>query len=134
MLLQLVPHLRDPQNITLRFARDAWQATSRPDIVEQLLGGREYRLSELTADIWHTLLSEALRCLNEDRSYRGRARQAVTLLRKAGPDAESRVMPVTPHLTIWASIDPLRDSTDELSLAIERLAPVHEWASKASGA
>ncbi|AXE99291.1 hypothetical protein CUJ88_13065 [Paraburkholderia hospita] len=133
-LLRLVPHLRDPENIILRFARDAWLATSRPDIVEQLLGEREFRLSELTEEIWHTILSEAIRCLNEDRSYRGRGRQAVTLLRKAGPDAESRMMPVTPHLTIWAPIDPERDLTEDLSAAIERLAPVHEWASKASGA
>ena len=133
-LLQLVPQLRDPQNITLRFARDAWQATSRPDIVEQLLGGREFQLSELTEEIWHTILSEAIGCLNEERSYRGRGRQAVTLLRKAGPVAESRMMPVTPHLTIWRPIDSSRDSTEELLAAIESLAPIHDWALKASGA
>jgi T5orf172 domain len=132
-LLQLVPHLRDPQNITLRFARDAWQVTSRPDIREGHLGGREFCLSELTEDLWHSILTEALGCLDKDRSYRGRGSQAVTLVRRAGAAAESRIMEVSPHLTIWTPIDPSRDSNEDLSSAIEHLKPVHEWASKVSG-
>ena len=128
-LLRLVPHLRDPQNITLRFVRDAWQVTSRRDILEQYLGGREFCLSELTADLWHNILTQAIGCLNKDRNYLGRARQTVTPVR-AGPDAD---MEVSPHLTISTPIDPSRDPIEELSSARDRLVPIHEWASKVSG-
>lgn len=131
-LLRLVPHLRDPQNITLRFARDAWQVNSRPNILEGALGGREFRLSELTEELWHSILTEAIGCLSKDRSYHGRARQAVTVIRKGGPDTDSTFMWVSPHLTISTPIDPSCDSIEDLSAAIDRLKPVHEWASKAS--
>jgi hypothetical protein len=129
-LLRLVPNLLEPQNITLRFARDAWQVNSRPNILEDALGGREFHLSELTDELWHTILTEAIGCLNKDRGYHGRVRQAVTVLRKDGPDADSTFMWVSPHLTIWTPIDPSCDSIDGLSAAIDRLKPVHEWASK----
>jgi hypothetical protein len=132
-LLRLLPRLRDPQSITLRFMRDAWQVTSRPDILEHYLGGRVFSLSELTVDLWHNILTEAIGCLDKDRNYLGRARQAVTPVRKTGSDADAMMMWVSPHLQITISIDPLRDSTEELSTAIDRLVPVHEWASKASG-
>jgi hypothetical protein len=127
-LLRLVPHLRDPQSITLRFARDAWQGAARPKILEEYLGGREFCLSELTADLWHNILTEALGCLNKDQNHRGRSKQTVTLLRVGRVIKE-----VTPHLTISTPIDPLLDSTEELSSAIDRLKPFHEWASKVSG-
>ena len=131
-LPQLVPRLRDPQKITLRFARDAWQASSRPNIVEEYLGGGEFPLSELTGDLWRTILTEALGCLDKHRDHLGRSQQNVTLARKAGADPDSRTMWVSPHLTIWTPINPTRDSNDELSAAIEVLRPIHEWASKAS--
>jgi hypothetical protein len=129
---KLVPHLRNPENIHLRFVRDAWQVNSRPDIREEYLGGREFRLSDLTADLWRKILIEAIGCLNKDRNYLGRGRQAVTLLRKAGSVAES-MMWVSPHLTIWTPIDPARDSLEGVSSAIESLRPIHEWASTVSG-
>ncbi|WP_046382160.1 GIY-YIG nuclease family protein [Pseudomonas veronii] len=132
-LLRLVPDILDPQDITLRFARDAWQLSSRPKILEDTLGGREFRLSEITDGLWRSILTEAIGCLNKDRSYHGRARQAVTVLRKDGADANSTFMLVSPHLTIWTPIDPLSDSIEALSAAIDRLKPVHEWASKVSG-
>ncbi|MFG7960880.1 GIY-YIG nuclease family protein [Pseudomonas aeruginosa] len=132
-LLKLVPDLLDPQEITLRFARDAWQQSSRPRILEETLGGREFRLSEITDGLWHSILTEAIDCLNKDRSYHGRARQAVTRVRKGGPDTDSTLMWVSPHLTIWTPIDPLSGSIEALSAAIDRLKPVHEWASKVSG-
>jgi hypothetical protein len=133
-LLRMIPRLRDPQKIILRFARDAWQVNSRPYIVEQLLGGAEFRLSELSEAAWRAILDDALGCLDPDRGYLGRASQAVTLVRNSVPDAQPRVMQVSPHLTIWTALDPSRDSLGDLSAAIDRLAPVHEWASKASGA
>ncbi|MEK6425786.1 MAG: GIY-YIG nuclease family protein [Burkholderia gladioli] len=132
-LLRLVPDLREPQAITLRFARDAWQAASRPFIKEEHLGGREFQLAELTEEIWHGILTEALTCLNKDRGHLGRARQEVTVLKKDG-QAVVTSMPVSPHLTIWTPIDPSHDSNEELSSAIDRLRPVHAWASKVSGA
>ena len=132
-LLRLVPYLRDPQDITLRFVRDAWQVTSRPDILEHNLGGGEFRLCELTKDLWHNILTEAIGCLSKERNYLGRARQAVTPVRRAGPDADPVLMWVSPHLKISTSIDPSRDSIEELSSAIERLVSLHEWASKVSG-
>lgn len=132
-LLQVTPILKDPKSITLRFRRDAWQVISRPPILEEYLGGQEYRLSEITADVWRQILMEAITCLNKDRNYRGRGRQPVTLIKKSVPDAESTVMSVSPHLTIWTPIDPACESLEQLSSAIERLRPIHEWASKVSG-
>lgn len=132
-LPNLVRQLGNPQRMTLRFARDAWQLAARPPILEEHLGGREFCLSELTGDVWHTILTEALGCLDKERKYLGRARQTVTQVRKAGLEPESRIMEVSPHLTIWTPVDPSRDSDDELSSAIERLRPVHDWASRVSG-
>ena len=132
-LPRLVHQQRDFQSMTLRFARDAWQVTSRQVIVEEYLGGREFLLSELTEDLWHSILTEAIGCLDKDRSYRGRAQQAVTLKGTAGPDPDPRIMWVSPHLTIWAPIDTSRDSNAELSSAIDRLRPIHEWALRVSG-
>ncbi|WP_449540596.1 GIY-YIG nuclease family protein [Enterobacter ludwigii] len=132
-LLRLVPHLRDPQNITLRFVRDAWQVTARPSILEEYLGGRKFSLSELTEDLWHNILTEAIGCLKEERNALSRAHQNVTLVRKAGPDAEPVKMQVSPHLQILTPIDLLLDSGEELAAAIECLRPIHEWASKVSG-
>lgn len=130
-LLRLVPDLHEPQTITLRFARDAWQVTSRPFIKEEHLGGREFPLAELTEEIWHGILREALACLNKDRDHLGRARQDVTVLKRDG-QAVVTSMPVSPHLTIWIPVDSSRDSNDDLSSAIDRLRPVHAWALKVS--
>ena len=127
-LPQLVPQLKDPESMTLRFSRDAWQAAARLSIVEEHLGGREYRLSEITAELWRTILTEALGCLDKERNYLGRALQEVTL-KSAGPQADKRTVPVSPHLTIWTAVDPSSGSLEELSSAIERLKPVHQWAS-----
>lgn len=132
-LLRLLPDLSSPESMTLRFTRDAWQVTSRPRILEEYLGGREYLLSEMTADLWRKILEEALGCLDKDRGYRGRAIQAVTRVRGDVPDDESTDMKVSPHLTISAHIDPSSDSLEQLSAAIERLRPIHKWASMVSG-
>jgi hypothetical protein len=131
-LLRVVPHLRDPQNITLRFVRDAWQVTARRSILERYLGECEFRLSELTADLWQDILTQAIGCLNKDRNYLGRACQDVTPV-SAGPDSAPTNMEVSPHLTISTPIDLSRDPIGELSSARDRLVPIHEWASKVSG-
>jgi len=131
-LLRVVPELSDPQNITLQFTRDAWQAGSRLVIVEELLGGGVHRLSELTAEQWRTTLTEALGCLDTEKNHLGRAKQAVTL-KGAQQDAVPRTVSVSPHLTIWTQIDPSSDSEEDLRAAFKRLKPLHEWALKASG-
>jgi hypothetical protein len=133
-LPRLARHLGNSEDISVRFARDAWQVTSRPNILEQLLGGREFRLSELTEAKWRVILDEAIRCLDANKDYRGRARQAVTRIKDGRPEASPTDMDVSPHLTIWTAIDTSLDSTDELSSAIERLKPVHAWVAEASGA
>lgn len=132
-LLQLIPELDAPENITLQFTRDAWQVTARPHILEEFLGGREYRLSEVTAGLWRKILEEALACLDRDRDYRGRGLQAVTRVRRSVPDTEPTYMKVSPHLTIWTPVGASSDSLDELSSAIDRLRPIHRWASEVSG-
>lgn len=132
-LLQLVPNLDAPESITLRFTRDAWQVTARPRILEEYLGGREYRLSEVTTDLWRNLLEEALGCLDKDRGYRGRGLQAVTRVRGSVADTEPMEMRVSPHLTLWTPVDPSGDSLEGLAAAFERLRPIHMWASEVSG-
>jgi len=132
-LLQLIPHLDAPESMILRFTRDAWQVTARPRILEECLGGREYRLSEVTTDLWRKILEEALACLDKERGYRGRGLQAVTRVRRSVADAEPTEMRVSPHLTIWTPIDPSSDAVEGLSSAFERLRPIHMWASKVSG-
>ncbi|MDR5826173.1 hypothetical protein [Caballeronia sp. LZ043] len=60
---------KDAKNISLRFARDAWQGPSRPEIVQKLIGGEEFQLDDLTNEIWLNVLTEALGCLDADRNY-----------------------------------------------------------------
>ena len=131
-LVHIIPHMQDAESITVQFVRDAWQATSRPSIREEYIGGREYSLFELTADLWHEILVEALDCLDQNRNYLGRARQLVTPVRKSNPNAQREVMQVSPHLRIWTPIVPNGDLLEELSSAIDLLMPIHGWASKAS--
>jgi hypothetical protein len=66
--------------IQLTLARDAWQGASRYDIVEHLIGGRRFLLSEIDVDLWRGMLIEAKGCLDPRRQFRGRAAQTVTLL------------------------------------------------------
>jgi Meiotically up-regulated gene 113 len=129
---ELKTKLKQPEKIFIRFTRDAWQATSRPDIVEKYFGGREFPLLEIHSELWTSILKEALDCLNEKKMYRGRNKQIVTLAKKPRNGVQSRTMEVSPHLTIWTPIDLSEDIATNLNIGISRLEPVHNWLSKVS--
>jgi hypothetical protein len=116
-----------PERIFIQFMRNAWQITARPDIVEKYIGGRIIPLSEMDSEHWNSLLTEALGCLDEDRQYRGRKRQQVTFLNKPKNGEQTKMMEVSPHLTIWTPINLSGDSESNLKNGFELLKPVHEW-------
>jgi hypothetical protein len=95
-LIEFSKDLANPENVYIRMTRDAWQVTARPQIKEKLIGDRIVSFAELTQEKWMDILQEAYECLVSEKNHRGRARQKVTL-EKSG---ESRVMEVSPHLTI----------------------------------
>lgn len=56
----------------LWFSRDAWQAASRFDILEQHFGPPPpILLRELSEAVWNEMLREAYECLDSCRGYRG---------------------------------------------------------------
>jgi len=118
--------------VLVRFTRDAWQVTSRPSISEKYIGGREIPISELGSQRWHSVLGEALDCLNEAKDYRGRARQEITLVNHPRKGARTRSMEVSPHLTIWTPIILSDDVAADLKAGVKRLGPIHEWVSRVS--
>jgi hypothetical protein len=123
--------LIEADRIHMRLTRDAWQVTARPSIVEKHIGRENIRLTGIDLNTWQSMLTEALECLDEDRDYRGRAKQLVTLRNepKAGPRA--RIMEVSPHLTFWTSIERQGDMERRIAAGIERLTPIYEWVAKA---
>ncbi len=129
-ILDLRDSLSDPRSIFIRFARDAWQATARPEIVEPLLGGAEHSLADLDITRWMSILHEALACLDGNRGYRGRAKRMITLTDGSERGREPRLMPVSPHLTIWTPVESNDDWDHELSRHFEKLRPIHDWVSK----
>jgi len=124
--------LKQPENIHIRFLRDAWQATSRPNIVEKYLGGQEWSFAETDSNRWRSILTEALDCLNKQKNYRGRAKQLVTYENKPKNGERIRNLPVTPHLLIWTAINLSGDITQNLNSGITQLKPVHEWVARVS--
>lgn len=126
---ELKTNLEHPELFFVRFRRDAWQVTSRPIIVEQLLSGWEIPMSEMDSQLWASILTEALSCLSEEKHYRGRNKQEVTL---ASQPERRRAMKVSPHLTIWTPVTLSGDISSNLESAIKQLKPVHEWVSNVS--
>jgi len=116
-----------PERIFIHFMRNAWQVTARPAIVEGNIGGREFPLSEVDSERWNSILMEALDCLDENRQYRGRKKQQVTFKNKPKNGEQTKIMEVSPHLTIWTSINFSGDIESNLKNGIELLKPVHEW-------
>lgn len=125
-LLNVIGHLEMPDEIFMTFARDAWQVASRPEIKEKYIGGEIFTFSELTDVIWHSILTEALECLDKDHHYQKRNTQDVTLIKKDGAHIV-RSMPVSPHLTIWSPL--IINSSIEASIKnkIEQLMPIYQW-------
>ncbi|MGK0498451.1 MAG: hypothetical protein ACJAYG_000078 [Oceanicoccus sp.] len=124
--------LNNPESVVIRFARDAWQVTSRPTIVENSLGGKERSFTETSVDQWGEVLTEALGCLSREANYRGRAKQSVTLERKPKKGTQVRLMNVSPHLRIWSPLGLEGDLQENIKNKIEELQPVYDWVKKAS--
>jgi len=116
--------VEQPQNIIIRLSRDAWQAGSRVDIKEELIGGKEYSLDEITHQQWDAMLEEAKGCLDESKNYRGmKQKQAVT--RRS--DSRTVFKNVSPHLTIWTQVSLVTDIAEELRCKFALLKPVYDW-------
>lgn len=124
--------LDQPENIFVRFSRDAWQGPSRSKIIERYIGRKEFSFLELEPALWKSILKEALGCLDETRMYRGRNKQSVTLVRKSKNETEIKEMEVSPHLTIWTPIKSFENINDNLNKGISRLKPIHEWINRVS--
>lgn len=99
----VIEKIEASDEIFLTFWRDAWQVASRPEIKEKYIGGRPFKLSELTEEKWQCILNEALECLDEKHGYQKRNTQSVTVVKKDGTN-HPRTMQVSPHLTIWVSL------------------------------
>lgn len=124
---ELKTKLENLKSIFIQFKRDAWQVTSRPDIVEKYFCGREFSLLEMDSKLWISILEEALTCLNEKQQYRGRNKQTVTLAKKPRNGEQIRIMDVSPHLAIRTQIDLSGDTELNLRRGILQLEPVYKW-------
>ena len=96
--------LTDTDQVFLRLVRDAWQLTARPSIIERFIGIGNIALQDIDSDLWESMLTEALACLSEERGYRGRAIQDVTLKDQPKRGDRNRKMQVSPHLTLMKMI------------------------------
>jgi len=118
--------------IFLNLRRDAWQATARPDILEGVIGVGNISLQDIDPNLWKSMLDEALACLSEEKDYRSRATQNITLKGQPSRGGRRRKMGVSPHLTIWTSVALSGDVETQLKIGIDRLTPIYDWVSKAS--
>jgi hypothetical protein len=121
--------------IKLTFARDAWQVTSRLNIVEHLIGGQRHLLAAINPPLWNEILTQAKECLDPDQQFRGRAKRTVTKL-ETGEKllAQPPKGGVSPHLTIQTPVEAEPGWDDDrldaaMDQAIARLRPVYEWVS-----
>ncbi len=120
-------------DITLRFARDAWRIGARVNIIEKYLGSKKFSLSEIDATLWNSILKEALSCLNEDKGYKGRAIQEVTEILKNGYKKPKQLLGVSPHLTIQTKIQNSGDITSNLQEGFDKLKPIYNWVNEKCG-
>jgi hypothetical protein len=79
-----------PDRVQVVWYRDAWQAASRPAIVEKLIGGSPQLLHGLSPTCWATTLQEAGQFLGPQ--FYGRARQLLTV------GGVQKRFDVSPHL------------------------------------
>tara|TARA_R110002072_G_scaffold301897_1_gene482782 strand:+ start:3532 stop:4581 length:1050 start_codon:yes stop_codon:yes gene_type:complete len=129
---EVAKELSNPDEIFIRFARDAWQVTYRPSIVEQYIGGKQFSFSESNSGQWSKSLQEALNCLNKEANYCGRAKQKVTLENKPRNGAQARVMEVSPHLTIWTPLSLDGSIQENIKRKFTELQPVYDWVKSVS--
>ena len=124
--------LTDYDQVFLRFTRDAWQAASRPSIVEKFIGPGDISIKNIDSELWQSMLAEAIECLSEEKGYRGRASQLVTLANQSSQRDKTRRMGVSPHLTIWTPVESSGDMETHLGVGIDRLTPIYDWVSRVS--
>jgi hypothetical protein len=124
--------LADADQVFLRLTRDAWQVTARPSILEEIIGFGNIPLQDIDADLWESMLAEALNCLSEEKGYRGRNTQEVTLANQPRKGDKTRTMEVSPHLTIWTPIEASGDMERNLKTGKDRLTPIYNWVSSES--
>ena len=131
-IMSVINQLQRPQDVNLRFSRDAWQVTARPLIEEKYIGGAEPSFRELDAKRWERILDEALGCLNENVNFRGRARQTVTLKSELTTKPRERVMEVSPHLNVWSAVRLDGDLRQNIEREMTALRPVYDWVRRVS--
>lgn len=129
---QVSQSLTSPDNIFIRFSRDAWQVTSRPQIKEEHLGGKEFAFSNCSVNQWILILTEAITCLNGKMNHCGRSKQTVTLSSIPKNGSQTRIMEVSPHLTIWSPLNLQGDIQENINKKINELMPIYQWVSKQS--
>lgn len=111
-------------SIVIRFSRDAWQGASRLNIKEKFIGGQEYPLSKMDENIWSSILEEALTCLDERKSYRGRKQNQKVTLESNGREL---MKDISPHLTIWTHLSIDGNIEENIKTKISELRPVYDW-------
>ncbi|MBT4638312.1 MAG: GIY-YIG nuclease family protein [Deltaproteobacteria bacterium] len=129
-LMGLTTLLSRPENIYLQFMRDAWQVASRPEIEEKYFGGNKFPFSKLDDDLWMAILKEALDCLDEKQGYRARNKQKVTYKKPPKKGDQIRLMPVSPHLSIYTPVSMEGDIEVNLRNGFKQLEPVYDWVSQ----
>lgn len=130
-IFEVLKRMDYPDNIFVRFSRDAWQVTSRPNIIEKYLGGDEFTFADCDNGQWKNTLTEALGCLDEKSHYRGRAKQTVTLENMPKNGDQVRLMEVSPHLRIWSPLNLNGIVEENLRIKIQELKPVYDWVKEA---
>ncbi|MDE0713579.1 MAG: GIY-YIG nuclease family protein [Gammaproteobacteria bacterium] len=114
--------VKDPDELFISLRRDAWQATSRPSIENQFIGGGILSVAETDNLKWLDMVREALDCLDSARSYRGRAKQLVTL-----KNGSTKEMGVSPHLTILCEVKLGENFDDDLRQKLREMQPIYDW-------
>lgn len=117
-------------NIIIRFSRDAWQGASRLNIVEEYLGEKKFSLAEMNERLWKSILKEALTCLDENRSYKGRKKKQLVTLKNGNKIVEKDI---SPHLIIQIQITNSGNVIDNLQKGIEKLKPIYNWLNERCG-
>ena len=122
--------------ILVFLTRDAWQAASRPPILEKQIGDVGQTLAGLTEKRWVEMVEEGLQWSEtKNQGYKARGTQIVTLS-KSGERVETRKHP--PHLSLRTVLweeqpGDLEAALDCFLAAAEKLRPLYEWVKSRAG-
>lgn len=119
--------VKNPNEIFLKFTKDAWQGAGRLNIKDQYLGGKEPNLSNIDQLSWVEILEEAKTCLDEQKNYRGRKKKQPVVLQSTG---EVIYKDISPHLTVWTKLNLYDDNEEHLRQKFAELQPVFDWVAK----